>query len=176
MVSRKMHSVLLEGSSGPHYEYVLVPLSFWRIMKGTLQAAPTLQKTILLQSLQYFAVTRLLETIPCYRTLCVETFICMTFRNNEDSGRNHPFSIVAIDCKRFCRLHWGCESLVGRWARRWNWKKGNDSGIGDTVLNKNILRNAFLCHLPPVYRPDQTAVLAVSLEARKAHILYFCAF
>lgn len=97
---------------------------------------------------------RLLEIIFCYRILCVEIFICMIFRNNEDFGRNYFFFIVVIDCKRFCRFYWGCEFLVGRWVRRWNWKKGNDLGIGDIVLNKNILRNVFFCYFLLVYRFD----------------------
>lgn len=58
-------AVLLFRNPLDHTRKTWFPLSHGRITKGTLQAAPTLQKTILLQQLQYFAVSQLLQAISC---------------------------------------------------------------------------------------------------------------
>lgn len=55
---------------------------------------------------------------------------------NEGSERDRAFPTVAMDCKSFCSLRWGCEALVGRWEE----KKINGSGMGGYCAGQKHFR------------------------------------
>lgn len=111
----------------------------------TLEAARTSQDMILLQQLQYFAVTRLSLAMEYY----VLTHSSVGHSGiNEESDRDCAFSTTATDCKPFCSHHWGGKLPLGGGQAGANRRKLTVQGRGILCLDKNIFRKLLFLSFP----------------------------